>query len=96
MRNFFFNILTLSPQTISPEGLVACGVVWLAVWWVLIADVTGSGKSPAAKVFWVVVVTVPVLGGIIYSLKCLLTADWASAVFWRKQSAPKNGRKAAR
>jgi hypothetical protein len=93
MRNFLFNLLTLSPQTVSPEGLLACGLVWVAVWAVLIADVTGSEKSMLWKVLWVIVVTVPVVGGILYSLRCLLTAEWASAVFWRKQTpAPKSRR----
>ena len=93
MRNFLLNLLTLSPQNISPEGMFACGLVWVVVWWVLIADVTGSEKSMAWKLAWVVVVTLPVVGGILYSLRCLFTADWASAIFWRKQTAAPKGRK---
>jgi hypothetical protein len=85
MRAFLFNLLTLSPQNESPEGLLACGLVWVAVWFVLVADVIGSGRSAVWKGFWLVIVSVPVLGGILYSLRSLLAADWAEAVFWRKQ-----------
>jgi hypothetical protein len=95
MRYFLYNLFTLSPQNISPEGLLACSLVWLAVWFVLVADVMGSGRSAVWKGFWLVVVTVPVVGGILYSLRCLLAADWAGAVFWRKPpNNPRRGKKA--
>lgn len=95
MRYFFFNLLTLSPQNLSPEGLVACGVVWLGVWGVLVGDIMGSGKPPLWKFSWVFIVTVPVVGGILYSLRCLLVADWAAAIFWRKQPpSSRRGKKA--
>ena len=93
MRTFFFNLLTLSPQNISPEGLLACGLVWAAVWVVLVADVIHSELNGFWKFFWIAVVSVPIAGGILYSLRCLLVADWAAAFFWRKPSQGPNRKK---
>jgi len=93
MRSILDNILTFSPQNISGVGLLACGLIWLGVWAVVIADILGSPKSWLWRLSWLVVVSVPLLGGILYSLRCLLTADWAATFFWRRPPVPYAGSK---
>src|SRR5690606_22609660 len=84
MRAFLYNVVTLSPQSLSDHGIYVSIGVWFCVWVVLLVDVFSAPRSKIWKFFWLIVVSVPVVGGILYSIYSLLVADWAGAIFWKK------------
>lgn len=87
MRKLLINVADLAPQNISTLVLLVGGGVWLVLWFILFADVIGREKSVLWKIFWLPVCSVPILGGILYSLADLLGADWRAAFAFRQHDA---------
>jgi len=94
MRTILDNILAVNPQNTSWLVLVVGIGCWLAMWFVLVIDVAKRPRSAFWKGSWLVFVSVPLIGGVLYSLAELLTADWRAAFAWRQhdRKAKKGGK----
>lgn len=87
MRHLLENIFAVHPQNTSSLILVSGCAVWVVVWVVLMADILQSSRSGMWKAFWLIISSVPLVGGVLFALYMLLSADWSAAFFWRKVSA---------
>lgn len=83
MTKLFMNIITVNPQNVSMLVILVAACVWLAVWLVLLIDIFNQPRSIVWKGVWMLFSTIPVAGGILYSLSELLTSDWRKAFHWR-------------
>ncbi len=84
MRKLAINIISINPQNVSLLVLIVAAAVWLAVWAVLLTDIVKQPRSAVWKGFWVVLSSVPVAGGVLYSVYELFSSDWGAAFHWRK------------
>lgn len=89
MRHLLENIFAFHPQNTSDVVSVSALIVWGIVWFVLLVDIWQHPRNPLWKIFWSLIASIPLLGGILYSLYMLCVADWTSAFFWRKLPASK-------
>lgn len=55
----------------------------------MLCDVVSNSKTFLSKTVWILIVSVPMAGAIIYALFNLLGADWSAAFFWRKSAKTK-------
>mgnify|MGYP001292021907 CR=1 FL=1 len=94
MRKLISNITTLSPQNVSILVLGVAVLVWAVIWAVLFLDITRQQKGLVWKTFWLLVTSVPVAGGVLYSTAQLLSADWLGLLRWRKNDSVKSSRSA--
>ena len=89
MRHLLENIFSIHPQNTSDVVSVSALIVWGIVWLVMLVDIWQSLRSPLWKIFWSLFASIPLVGGVIYSVYMLFAADWTSAFFWRKLPAGK-------
>ena len=61
----------------------------MALWIVCLADVKGSHRGTLGKIFWMLVLTVPLAGLLLYAFTEFVFADWRTALAWRKNDAVK-------
>ncbi len=84
MRKLVLNILDFSPQNVSSLVLIVAGAIWVGVWLVLIVDVLKQPRSGIWKAGWLFFTSIPVAGGVMYSLSELVSSDWKAAFSWRQ------------
>lgn len=89
MRTVAENILQFNPQNISDLVLQISGVVWVMLWLVTLVDVTRSHRGTIGKIFWILVLSIPLAGLMLYALSEFVFADWRTALSWRKNDAIK-------
>lgn len=89
MRTVLENILRFAPQNTSDLVLYVAALIWVALWLVCLVDVKGSRRGTLGKIFWMLVLTVPLAGLLLYALAEFVFADWRTALSWRKNDAVK-------
>ncbi len=87
MRTILENILRFDPQNTSGLVLLVAAIIWVSLWLVCLVDVKKSHRSLVAKIFWFLVLTVPLAGLLLYALVEFVFADWRTALAWRKNDA---------
>ena len=86
MIQVFTNALLASPQNTSILVWIACGGVWLLVAMVLLRDCFEVARPWWSKLLWILLLLgLPVVGGILYSFSSILTADWGDIGALRQQ-----------
>jgi len=83
MRNLLKNIFYLAPQNNSLIVLWVAAGMWILTWLLLISDILSQERSSGWKVTWLVLGSIPIVGGILYALAELLTCDWGGLLRWR-------------
>lgn len=96
MRNLINNLLHLAPQNTSDIVVAIALGLWFTVWLLLIMDILSQGRGSVWKAFWLVIVSIPVLGGALYGLGQILAGDWSDAFSWRAVSSRGKGSKKLR
>jgi hypothetical protein len=72
IRSVLENLLAFSPQNVTPYAWVPLIVIWVVVAGVLIADIFQNSKSVFRSLLWsFIVLLLPVISGVFYSLVCL-------------------------
>ena len=89
MRTVLENILRFAPQNTSDLVLIVAACIWVALWIVCLADVKSSHRGTFAKIFWMLVLSVPLAGLLLYAFIEFVFADWRTALAWRKNDAVK-------
>lgn len=87
MKRLFLNILYADPQNTSDLVVVLAVGVWVVVWLLMIADVVKHAESVYWKLVWIIICSLPLLGGCFYSIRELMRGDWASAFSIRRHDA---------
>ena len=78
MRVVINRFLTLSAQNVTEEVLWALGLVYLILVLVTLGSVMFQKSNTAVKMAWaLLVIGLPVLGMALYSVWCLLKADYS-------------------
>ncbi|MES2597090.1 MAG: PLDc N-terminal domain-containing protein [Verrucomicrobiota bacterium] len=89
MRTVLENILRFAPQNTSDLVLQVAMSIWVVLWIVCLADVKASHRGTFGKIFWMLVLTVPLAGLLLYAFSQFVFADWRTALAWRKNDATK-------
>jgi hypothetical protein len=89
MKKLMINIVTINPQNISLLVLVVSAIVWLAIWLILITDISRKPRSMLWKFPWILLSSIPVIGGVVYAANELIMAEWGKAFHWRNHNATK-------
>ena len=89
MKRLFVNILSMSPQNTSDLVILLSVIVWVVLWVLLILDVVVSARGWYHKLVWFALCSVPILGGLIYSAREILRADWLAALAIRRHDSTK-------
>lgn len=77
MRAVFIRFFTLNAENVIPEIYLGMAAVYLILLTASLFSIKSLQASSKSKAAWsVVVVLVPVLGMFIYSLRCLVRADF--------------------
>jgi len=89
VRTVFDNILRISPQNTSDLVVVVAVIIWVALWVVCMADVKASHKGTLGKILWMLILSIPLAGLLLYAVIEFVFADWRTALSWRKNDAVK-------
>lgn len=87
MRNLINNLLFLSPQNTTSIVLWIAAAMWLVTWLLIIADIVGQERSAVWKAGWLVLASIPIVGGMLYATSSLLLGDWKILFQWRGVAA---------
>jgi hypothetical protein len=89
VRIVFDNIIQINPQNTSSLVVLIGIAIWVALWIVSLVDLKTSHRSSVLKFFWMLILTIPLVGVLLYSLSEIVFADWRAALSWRKNDATK-------
>ena len=83
MRNLINNLLLLAPQNTTSIVLWIAAGMWLVTWLLIIADIVVQERSAGWKVGWLVLSSIPIIGGMLYAMAELLLGNWKKLFQWR-------------
>jgi hypothetical protein len=89
VRTVVDNILRFSPQNTSDLVVIVAAIIWLALWGICMADAKTSHRGTLGKIFWMLILSIPLAGLLLYAATELMFADWRAALSWRKNDAVK-------
>lgn len=75
MRHFLDNLLRFQPQNLIPEAIWAGWFLYVLVMLACLQDVWFSKASWVKRSAWTLVIAFPFVGGLVYAVFCLITAD---------------------
>ncbi len=67
--------------------------MWLVTWLLIIADIFGQERSAIWKAGWLILASIPIVGGMLYALSELLLGNWKKLFQWRGVATQKKNAK---
>ena len=81
MTEILIRFLKLTPVTINSQAFMGMAAVWLLLLLPCIGSLVSQPWARAEKAIWALVLLIPVAGALLYSVTCLLRADYSSLKF---------------